>query len=169
MTAPLEITDTLAKTFITSILLTRSAKRAEIAMLEGIESSDFGTEPGMRMLFASIAASVDAEFLLPEPQSQEIEEASSILHAGLRPLLRLPANLRRCFVLRYLAALPREVCARFLQVTLARVDEFSCAAVRELARLAEGEEGVCLSPLGFAIADRSWGRTVIPFGDAASA
>lgn len=156
MTAQLEITDVLAKTFITSILLTRSAKRAEVAMLEGINSSDSGAESGLQLLFASIAASVDAEFLLPEPHSDEIEEAYSLLHAGLRPLLRLPANLRRCFVLRYLAALPREACARFLQVTISKVDEFSCAAVRELARLVEGEEGACLPPLSYATADRTW-------------
>jgi hypothetical protein len=150
MTTQLEITNSLSKMFITNILLTGSSKRAEVAMLQGIHSLDNDSEPGMELLFASIAAAVDGEFLLPEPRTEEIEEATSMLHVGLRPLLRLPANLRRCFVLRFVAAMPRETCARFLQITLAKVDEFSCAAVRELARLVEGEESACLTPLSYA-------------------
>ncbi len=52
---------------------------------------------------------------------------------ALRGVLNLSLPLRRCFVLRMLTGLPRQVCARMLNLNPMQVDRYACAAAVTLA------------------------------------
>ncbi len=137
MTGQPVTSDSISKTLITAILLTGSAKRAERAMLEGIESLDIAAAPGEELVRRTVAAAIETGKRYPQQPSEEVEEASSMLPAELRPVLHLSPDLRGCYVLRILAAMPREACARLLQLGVSQVDQATCLAVLALARVAE--------------------------------
>ena len=140
MTAHSVISNSFSKVFFTIILLNRSAKRAEAAMLEGIESLNIDADANENLLRTSIAAAVQAERRLGIPPQGEIEEARSILPRELRRVLLLRANLRLCFVMRVLAAIPGEECARLLRLTSDEVEEFTCSALQALTEIARNEK-----------------------------
>jgi hypothetical protein len=133
--------EALGRTFITAVLLTGSAERAEAAVLEGIKIMERGNVSDEALLLqgtlsASIAARADGG------RVEEQEHASSLLPVELRRVLRLLPDFRRGFVLRVLIGLSREVCARMLQVEIQQIDELVCVAARALACLSkEGTPG----------------------------
>ena len=132
--ASVPITDeALGRTFITALLLTGSAERAETAVLEGIRGMDRNNVSGEALLQGTVAASIAAK--IPEQRAEE--QASSMLPVELRRVLRLSLDFRRCFVLRVLIGLPRAVCARLLQTEIHRIDELVYASARALAGLPE--------------------------------
>jgi len=129
----------LAKNFITAILLTGSAKQAEAAVLDCTDSPN---------LLGTAAAAIRRTAVHPRETTDE-GAAAELLPVELRNVLRLPSELRRYFVLRMLMAMPRESCAALLKVDTARVDEATCQAVIELARIANidpaGDSAIPLS------------------------
>jgi len=126
---------TLGKTFITALLLTGSARRAEAAILEAIEVMEEGKVPDDALLHGIVAASIASR--TPDARIDEEDHASSLLPVELRLVLRLPVDLRRCFVLRMLAGFSIGTCARMLQTEIHQVEELVCVSVRALASLSE--------------------------------
>jgi len=133
--------EALGRTFITALLLTGSAERAEAAVFEGIQVMERGKVSDETLLLqgtmsASIAARANG------PRAEEQEYASSLLPVELRRVLRLLPDFRRGFVLRVLVGLSREVCARMLQTEIQHIDELVYVAARALAGLSkEGTPG----------------------------
>ena len=72
------------------------------------------------------------------------DDLEHLLPLELRRELLLSTDLRRSFVSRVLAGLPREECARLLHRDVRRVDQCMCAAAQELAL-----ELACLSQDGY--------------------
>jgi hypothetical protein len=113
----------ICKAFVTAVLLSGSMKRAEAAMLDGIASSGDGDE--------LVGHTVTA--LLQRDGAGETTDAPASLPEELRNVLRLPADLRRCFVLRVLMGWPRERCAELLRREAGEVDRAASLAAMELA------------------------------------
>jgi hypothetical protein len=138
------ITDeTLEKAYITALLLTGNAEEAEAAVFEGIQATEHGDASPDALLHETMAASITGN---SRPSIEE-GDAASRLPAELRRVLRLPRDLRRCFVLRVLAGLPNEICARMLRIEIHRVDELVSASAQALANLS-----VLAPRMGFAAA-----------------
>lgn len=136
--------DGLGRAFRTALLLTASAERAEAAVLEAIATMDPLEFSDEALLREAMAASITSRF--PEAGVEEQEHGSSLLPLALRGILRLPRDLRQCFVLRVLVGLPREVCALILQTaTRQRIDELVWNAVQALAVLPQGEQSTWVS------------------------
>jgi len=110
----------------TAHLLTASIQQAERAVLEAIDAFDPDRHTGEALFRKAIRAAIQ----LPSSQSTSVESFEPL---ELRAVLGLPDNLRRCFVLRVLAALPRPACARLLNLTAGAVDDYTCAALQRLA------------------------------------
>jgi len=119
------------RAFITALLLTASAERAEAAVLKRARANP-DAAPGDELLRGVVAAALETQPETPEPTPEQVERASSILPSELRRVLHLPTNLRHCFVLRMLMGLPREVCARLLRLDAGQIDERTCTAMLEL-------------------------------------
>jgi DNA-directed RNA polymerase specialized sigma24 family protein len=69
-----------------------------------------------------------------EPNSNNLDPATSYLPKELKAVLRLAPLLRRCFVLRILAGLPAQACARLLSLHSDMVERYTCDALQSLAR-----------------------------------
>jgi DNA-directed RNA polymerase specialized sigma24 family protein len=121
----------VGKAFLTTLLLTGSAERAEAAILEGNRVTDLENAPGEALLRGAVNAAIEPPGETSE-QPQDLQRASSMLPFELRRVLHLPQALRHCFVLRVLVGLPREVCARLLHLEIRQVDERARTAMLEL-------------------------------------
>lgn len=119
----------LGKAFVTALLLSGSPEMAEDALLEGMRSSDNSGISDDDLLQQVAAAAVRTE-AAPFAQAGAVQ-----LPVELHNLLHLPPDLRRCFVLRFLVALPREACARLLRLGVQQIDELACRAAAALARI----------------------------------
>jgi hypothetical protein len=123
----------LNRAFLTTLLLTGSAKQAEVAILDAI--SEMRPEESCDGLFLdALRAAVRLEAQAPA-RVEEPGYVPAILPLELQRVLHLPLDLRRCFVLRVLVGLPREECSRLLQVDSQHVDEGARGAMRELVGL----------------------------------
>ncbi|HTS27310.1 MAG TPA: sigma factor-like helix-turn-helix DNA-binding protein [Bryobacteraceae bacterium] len=119
---------TVAVALRTAHLLTASLQQAERAVSKAIDGFDPEVDTADTLFRNTIRAAVQS----PPVQSQATEPVGPVeLHA----VLGLPENLRRCFVLRVLAGLPRAACARLLNLNAASVNENTCAALERLAGL----------------------------------
>src|SRR5712691_7609487 len=125
--------EALGRAFTTALLLTGSAGKAEAAVLEGIRVMEQRNVSGEALLQGTIAASIATK--LPEQRVEEQAYAAFLLPVELRRVLRLSQELRRCFVVRVLVGLSREVCARMLHTETHEIDEFVCVSARALACL----------------------------------
>lgn len=67
-----------------------------------------------------------------QPTVEETAQASFGLPLELQRVLRLPTDLRQCFVLRLLVAMSREFCARVLGLDVAAFDHKVCLAAQTL-------------------------------------
>jgi DNA-directed RNA polymerase specialized sigma24 family protein len=121
----------LSAPFLTAFLLTGSVNRAETAMLDGIRAWDADRDPDAELLRATARAALA---LYRPREGEEITPASVLLPAELQRVLRLPSDLRQCFVLRMLAGLPRESCAQLLDLDLDAVDRDTSLAAQALAQ-----------------------------------
>jgi DNA-directed RNA polymerase specialized sigma24 family protein len=117
--------ESICKAFVTAVLFSGSTERAEAAMLDGIASGVDGEE--------LVGHTVTA--LLERDGVGESADAPASLPEGLRNVLRLPADLRRCFVLRVLMGWPRERCAELLRREAGEVDRAASLAAMELAEI----------------------------------
>jgi len=127
------IVHTISRAFRTAHLLTASIQQAESAVLEAIDSfdPDGETEETLFRYVVHAAVRSSVEHILPSASNQS--ESAMFLPVELQAVLNLPPNLRRCFVLRVLVGLSRQICARLLRLDARRVDQYTCAALQCLA------------------------------------
>ena len=123
----------IQRTFMTTLLLSGSAERAEAAVLEAIRCLDTGDASGETLLWHAIGAAIAPTPRVAVCPTTENDRAASSLPRELKRVLRLTTVLRQCFVLRIFAGLPREVCAHLLHLDVGQVDEGTCAAAQALA------------------------------------
>jgi hypothetical protein len=121
----------LAKAFFTALLLTRSAERAETAVLESINRLNSYEPFDEPILRGAIHASVTDNGIEPVSQ-EELEAALAALPLELHGILGFSPVLRRCFVLRILLQLPAQTCSRMLNLSADEVDQYTCEAVWSL-------------------------------------
>jgi len=124
--------DVVARSFRTAYLLTNSAQDAESAVLAGIESWNPDGESG-DALFDKVMCAAARRHHQWEPPVRT--EGRLWLPEELRVVLSLAPPIRRCFVLRNLAGMSAQACARLLGLLPNQVDEFAGAAQRCLATL----------------------------------
>lgn len=121
-----DMEQTVSRAFRTVHLLTASIQQAESAILRAIDSLDPDVDARESLFQNAILAALNC----PSSESQSIE---SLGPPELHAVLRLPENLRRCFVLRVLVGFSQSACARLLNMTVATVNEYTCAALQRLA------------------------------------
>jgi hypothetical protein len=121
----------LDRAFLTAHLLTGNLQQAEEVTLDAIDSWRPGEEPEDVLFQNVLDATAGAQV---EPNSKTPDPASSYLPNELKAVLRLTPQLRRCFVLRILAGLPEQACARLLSLHSDMVERYTCDALQCLAR-----------------------------------
>ena len=115
--------------FVTALLLTRSPRLAEQAVVRAIGRSGCNAESVLRNSIAeSLKVRVDVS-------DWEIAVSSAILPGDLRWLLGGPLRRQRCIVLRLLVGMTREECAEALNIEPSLVD---LEVVEGVMRLAAG-------------------------------
>lgn len=139
VTACTGLSESLRMTFVTAILLTGSVKHAEMAMLEGIRSLDIDATLEEELLLSIVSAALGPRQWSGRRPPEEMAYASSLLPVELQRVLRLPIDLRHCFVLRLLLAIPREFCARVLGLDVGAIDRDTSLAAQVLAQIVQGE------------------------------
>ena len=116
----------IERAFHLSYLLTASCNKAESAVMEGIEMFDPIRDSEETLVgYALRCALCDPDSAMHAPSVE--------IRAVFHPLLKLAANPRRCFVLRFLAGVPKETSARLLRMTDQNFDEYTRAALSGLA------------------------------------
>jgi hypothetical protein len=124
----------LSRIFVAAYLLTGSAIDAEGVTLESIQQLDINPAPNGCIPWKAIA--VAAAVMRGNPDSEQTRgETPTALPVELLRVLRLPPGLRRCFVLRFLMAMPRQYCADLLRIDAEEVDANSCLAAQQLASI----------------------------------
>ena len=68
------------------------------------------------------------------PNANTLDSSTSYLPNELKAVLRLAPQPRRCYVLRILAGLPAQACARLLSLQSDTVEAYTCDALQSLAR-----------------------------------
>ena len=126
------MTEVVARCFHTAYLLTNSAEEAESAVIAGVESWNPCCESD-EALFQKVMCAAARRRNQWEPPVRN--HAGMWLPEELRAVLTLAPPIRRCFVLRNLAGMPAQVCARLLDLLPNQVDEYAGAAHRCLATL----------------------------------
>ena len=125
----------ISRAFLTAHLLTASTQQAENAVTEALASWDpHGDNEGAlldRILEAAVRAPCDRSL----STFREPDSTAALLPAELRAVLRLPSQLRRCFVLRILVALSRQSSAELLHLRSDQVDQYTAAALQCLPDL----------------------------------
>jgi hypothetical protein len=123
-------TQVLTETFTLAVLLSGGVDRAEAAMLEAIQQVDPERccDRELRQLSLRAASRAGRE--------DATEEGAPGFPVELTRVLRLPAGLRECFVLRVLAGLSSEECA---DLNVFQADEGAWAAARELGKMRSSE------------------------------
>jgi DNA-directed RNA polymerase specialized sigma24 family protein len=140
VTACTDTSESLRMTIVAAILLTGSVKHAETAMLEGIRSLDIDATLEEELLPSIVSAAMDPRQWSGRRPPEEMAYASSLLPVELQRVLRLPMDLRHCFVLRLLLAMPREFCARLLGLDVGTMDRDTSLAAQALAQIVQGEK-----------------------------
>jgi DNA-directed RNA polymerase specialized sigma24 family protein len=121
----------LDRALLTAHLLTGSFQQAEEATLGAIGSWRPDEEPEEVLFQNVLDAATRAQV---EPSANNPDRSASYLPNELKAVLGLPPQLRSCFVLRILAGLPAQACARLLSLHSDVVDRYTCDAVQCLAR-----------------------------------
>ena len=124
--------DVVARSFRTAYLLTNSAEDAESAVLAGIESWNPDGESDEALFHKVMCAAARRRHQWEPPVRTG---ARLWLPEELRAVLTLAPPIRRCFVLRSLAGMSAQACARLLGLLPNQVDEYAGAAHRCLATL----------------------------------
>jgi DNA-directed RNA polymerase specialized sigma24 family protein len=139
MVAQFVTAESLSQAFITATLLTGSERRGEVAVLEAIRAME-GAEPVEEEMFQNtLVAAVALGSDNLEPSLQALEQAYSTLPIEVLRVMRIPHDLRQCFVLRVLAGMPSENCGRLLNMDVAQVDQTACLAAQALGRIVQAE------------------------------
>jgi hypothetical protein len=126
--------------FRIALLITGSVELAEWALVQAIDGLS-ECEPnralrGEAIAFTVARSSVGALGLARAAFGPASESALSLLHEDLRTILRLPADLRCCFVLRVLARYTNEQVGRLMNISTDDVQVLAEQAMVTLAELA---------------------------------
>ncbi|MBZ5593524.1 MAG: hypothetical protein LAP39_14875 [Acidobacteriia bacterium] len=138
---PQDLHHMVSTAFLTALLLTGSAERAEAALLQAKGVLGLDNTSGEALLRRAVNAAIEPPLETVEQPSEDLERASSSLPCELRRVLHLRPALRHCFVLRFLVGLPREVCARLLHLEVPQIDERARTAMLELPTIQKN--GTC--------------------------
>jgi hypothetical protein len=125
------IEQTIGRAFLTAHLLTANVEQAERAVLEAVAAWDPSTDEEETLFQRALYASV-VDPVCDASKSGETEPARSRLPAELLAVFDLSIPLRRCFVLRILAGISVQVCARWLQLPPRLVNQYTRAALQYL-------------------------------------
>jgi DNA-directed RNA polymerase specialized sigma24 family protein len=122
----------IGRAFLTAHLLTANRKQAESAVMEAIRhwDSEEDTEEAFLQLVAYAAIQAQGEY--EWSRADQPVPAESVLPVELQAVLDLAPQIRRCFVLRILAGLSRQVCARLLHLNIFTVDQYTWEALEYL-------------------------------------
>jgi hypothetical protein len=133
--------------FLAALLITGTTRLAEAAVLAGVESLTFEAEPEEELFQLSMAAAVRANRSATTGCGEHGCQTPLPFPAELTNVLRLPVDLRECFVLRVLTGMSRERCAGLLQIEANQVERNVCESALILAELATAVrfDGVALS------------------------
>jgi hypothetical protein len=124
----------VARAFHTVLLLTASRQKAENAVSTAIDSFEPGIVSGETLLRNSLESAIGNSAGNPAADAPDASAPPEPhVPAELKSVLKLPENLRCCFVLRILAGMSRETCARLLGLNSCSVDTYTCAALQSLA------------------------------------
>jgi len=122
----------LTETFTLAVLLSGGVDRAEAAMLEAIQQVDPGRCCDRELRKLSLRAAIRAG------RDNAPAGGAPGFPVELTRVLRLPAGLRECFVLRVLAGFSSAECA---DLSVFRADDGACAAAKELGKMRGAESG----------------------------
>ena len=109
------------RAFFAALLLTGSTELAEAAVLRAIDAWDAGAESEDALFERAIEAAARAQPGGADAPA-EPDEAAWRLPAELQAVLELAPDQRRSFVLRILLGLPKQLCARMLQLNPYQTD-----------------------------------------------
>lgn len=133
MTALCTLNDrAIDQAFLTALLLTGSAERAEDAVTEALDLWDEGEE-NEALTYAAARAAVTARGESKTLAYEELESALLLVPAELRGILRLSSQQRQCLVFRVLLRLPRRACARALDLNIRQIDRCTAAALEKVS------------------------------------
>jgi DNA-directed RNA polymerase specialized sigma24 family protein len=121
----------ISRAFLTAHLLTANQRQAEGAVLEAIQHSDLEEDTEEAFLQRVACAAIQAEGEYSSSADQPVP-AEWLVPVELQAVLDLSPRLRRCFVLRTLVGLSRQVCARLLHLNILAVDQYTCEALEYL-------------------------------------
>ena len=124
--------------FLIALLVTGNQRKAEAAVLEGIEQWNVDEAKDESLLLAIAEAAVSPRQSHLENRSPDCDSPDVSLPIELHRVLLLRPAIRYCFVLRVLAGLSREVCARMLHLQPCQLDQAVCAAAQLLALYSTG-------------------------------
>jgi hypothetical protein len=123
----------LPRAFFVALLLTGSPVRAERALLEAIEDSDFDVAFEKELCLLAACASLRRPVETSAMGLAELESALRLLSPELQNVMLLRTFLRQCFVLRFFIGLSVEICAQLLALTSEQVCQRTLAALYELS------------------------------------
>jgi DNA-directed RNA polymerase specialized sigma24 family protein len=123
----------LGHAFLTAMLLTQSPARAEDAVREAILSWNPDEAGDAALVHGTVQASLNNGRESASTRQEDVAEASALLPVELREILKLSRPSRNCLVLRILAGMSRDVCARLLQLSICEVDDHTSNALYQLA------------------------------------
>jgi hypothetical protein len=129
--------DAFQKLFIAALLLTGSAAKAELSILEGIRTSG-GKTSSNALLHATLNAAISPRETIHREISGAQDLSTSGLPVELRRVLLLPENLRHCFVLRLLVGLPLRECSRLLSLEPCQAEQNTISAAVMLTGIRTG-------------------------------
>jgi DNA-directed RNA polymerase specialized sigma24 family protein len=123
------IKQTIGRAFLAAHLLTASTEQAEDAVVEAMESWDPDDDSDEVLFHQVLRSALQADI---EGVSSSSNDLDSMLPAKLKAVLRLPPQLRHCYVLRMLVGLSRQACARLLHLHSPEVDHYTREALQRL-------------------------------------
>lgn len=125
---------TISRAFLTAHLLTANIEEAESALVGAIDSWNPDHDTDDDLVQEALCAAVQAA---DSTRSNRSDESESRIPSELKPILRLPAKLRHCYVLRVLEGLSRDACAKILRLDLRQVELYTCAAFQALPLISD--------------------------------
>ncbi len=128
MTRESEMSRSLGRAFLASLLFTASTEFAEFAVSDAIAVLKWDHFSADNLLLQTAKSAIQLHSDLPD----QFEQACSVLPPELRRVLFLGPRLRRCFVLRVLLSLPAKTCSEILYLPIQEVENSLHLAMQEL-------------------------------------
>lgn len=119
----------IKRAFLAAHLLTANTEQAERAVLEAIDQRHSAEQTEDAFFARMVTAAIRTQAGYESSSVDNPEPDEWLLPTELEAVLDLSPPLRRCFVLRMLAGLSRDVCARLLRLNVRTVDQYTAAAL----------------------------------------